>query len=294
MNDNSEILEILIEEDFGLKGNNSSRYGKGVEHDSLVIDKEKGIFFWNSQGIVGDPFVYLTKVRNYSFQQAREYLNKFQYVGTHVYTINTGKDDIIVYPKLVDVFHDLGKDSEKRKYLYDRGITDNTIDLFQIGWYNGYITIPFFDEGTFRNFQMRMDNPKKIRSYYKGLGPLMFNSSILKLTNEIYITEGPVDALALIQNGLPAISTNSGGLVISEWFWKFSRQKQIYLLFDADDAGLKDARNVSNILGVNRCKIYCFWGEDKGYDPVDFYRDGRTTNELKKLIEKESKYLFEL
>lgn len=294
MNNNAEILEVLIEEDFGLKGNQSSRYSKGIEHDSLVIDRDRGIFFWNAQGVVGDPLVYLTKVRGLSFPDARNYLNKFQYVGTHVYTINTGKDDVVVYPKLVEVFHELGKDKDKREYLYIRGITDETIDLFQIGWYNEFITIPFFEGGTFRNFQLRKDNPRQMRSYYKGLGPLMFNDSILKLTNEIYLTEGPIDALALIQNGLPAISTNSGGIILSEWFEKFSRQKIIYILFDADETGKKDAVRVSNILGVNRCKIYCFWGEEKGYDPVDFFRDGRRLDELKELIEKESKYLFEL
>jgi DNA primase len=292
MNKNTEILSTLIAEDFGLKLS-GKRYGKSLEHSSLVLDRDRGIFFWNAEGIVGDPLVYLTRVRNYSIDTARDYLKNFGYTGTHVYTIQANGEDVIVYPELVDIFYDLGV--SKRDYFYERGLTDETIDRFQLGWYNNFNTIPIFENGTFRNFQLRKDNPKTIRAYYKGVGGLLFNSDILKITDTVFIVEGPVDAMILSQNGFPAISTTISGTILPQWFYKFVNQKIIYVVFDNDSAGVKEAKSVAKTLGVTRCKIYTFEDfEEKGYDPVDFFRDGNTREEFKNIIKERSRFIFEL
>jgi len=295
MSANTQILEQLISEDFGLESKDGSRWGKGEDHDSLVLDKERGLFFWNSKGIVGDTLVYLTRVRKYSFEKARKYLEQYEnFVSTQVYTVDTDYGDTVVYPRLVEVFFDLGKSKENREYMYNRGITDETIDRFQVGWYNEYTMIPFFVNGTFRNFQMRMEKPiKKIKKYYKAK-PLMFNSDILKITNTIFFTEGPIDAMALIQNGLPAISTDFSGNVLPEWYGKFLNQTDIILLFDNDKAGVTEAIKTAKVLGVDRCKIYTFQDFDEpSYDPVDFFKDGNTKEELLDLINEKGKYSYE-
>lgn len=289
---NADILESLVDEDFGVS-RSSGRYSRGVEHNSLVIDKERGIFFWNAEGVVGDPLIYLTKVRGYNLDTAREYLKNFGYSGTHVYTIQTNGEDIVVYPELVDVFFDLGRD--KRDYFYVRGLSDLTIDRFQLGWYNNFNIIPVFENGTLRNFQMRKDDPKTIRPYYRGTGSILFNSDILKLTDVVYITEGPVDSMILSQQGLPAISMTVAGNMLPQWYSKFINQKRIYIVFDNDDAGVKEAKRVAKVLGITRCKIYTFTEfEDKGYDPVDFFRDGNTVNEFTDIVNGKSKFLFEM
>lgn len=288
--DSGQILYNLISEDFGISGR--GRWFRSNEHSSLVLDFEKGIFYFNAEGIVGDPLVYLTEVRKWDFNKAKEYLKQLDYIGTFVYHIKGNNEDVIVYPKLVEVFYNLGKNKNRREYFYRRGLTDSTIDRFQLGWYNGYNTIPVFEDGVFKNFQFRKDNPKTIRNYYTGVGPLIFNVDILKIVNKVYIVEGPIDALILIQNGLPAIST---GFVLPEWYSRFIYQDEIYLLFDNDKAGLDEAKRISRVLGLNRCKIYCFWDfEEKGYDPVDFFRDGHTTQDLLNLVENNSKFEFEL
>ena len=296
MSKNSDILLSLVNEDFGLYDRDGSRWAKSIEHDSLVIDKEKGIFYWNSKNLVGDPLYYLLKVRNLTFDSAKNYLSSKSYSGTHVYTLQEGKE-VVVYPALVDTFYTLGK--ENRAYFYRRGINDNIIDRFQLGWYNDFSMIPFFSDGTFRNFQMRKDIPTKvIRSYYRGVGPLLYNSDILKLVDEVYYTEGPVDALALIQNGLPAVSSNSGGGYKKEWYFKFIDQKKIYLVFDNDNAGIKEASRLANFLGVDRCIIYTFSDfvnpEENGYDPVDFFLDGGTKDDLITLIREKGKHVYEI
>ena len=295
MDNNTKILEALISEDFGLV-NIESNFPKSEEHNSLVLDKRKGIFFWNSMDIVGDPLVYLTRVRKLSFNDAKEFLRNFEYSGTHVYTIKGYEEDVIVYPELVETFYRLGKLDKRRDYLYRRGLTDETIDRFQIGWYNDFTMIPFFINGTFRNFQMRKDIPnKRIKSYYKGVGPLLFNSDILKLVSVVFIVEGPLDALILLQHGIPAISTNSGGVVAPEWHDKFVDQQTIYLVMDNDDAGRKEAKRTAKNLGTTRCRIYTFQDyEQIGFDPIDYFLDGNTDKDFLKLIEEKSEWLWEL
>lgn len=292
MTKNSEILEKLVETDFGLKTREGSRWGKAVEHDSLVIDRDRGIFFWNSEGIVGDPLIYLTRVRKLSFEEGREFLRQFEYQGTYVYTI--GREDIVVYPKLVDIFYEDGLSN--RDYFVRRGLTNETIDRFQLGWYNEFNTVPFFEEGVFKNFQLRADVPmKRIKGYYRGVGPLMFNSDILKLVNQVYYVEGPVDAMAMVQNGLPTVSSNCGGGYLPGWYGRFVRQTTIYLVFDNDKAGVKEAKRLARFLGETRCKIYTFEEtEEKGYDPVNYFNDGNSGKDLAELVKKESKYAFEI
>jgi len=290
MNPNTSILSKLIDEDFDLETKEGSRWGTTDLHSSLVLDKEKGIFFWNSQNVVGDSLVYLTKVRGYSFEKAKEYLKKFKdYSGDFVYSIQSGKEDVVVYPKLVDVFFDMGK--EARKYFYNRGLTDHTIDTFRLGFYNGFNTVPIIESASLRNFQLRKDDPKIIRMYYKNLEPLLFNVDILALTKTAYVTEGPVDAMVMVQNGFPAVCSTVAGYFNPTWTGKFVNQKEIFILYDNDSAGRSEAIKVAKVLGEYRCKVYCFQDfEDYGYDPVDFFRDGKSSE----LIEKNAKYIFEM
>ena len=298
MNQNALILERLIDEDFGIITKEGSRWAKGETHDSLVVDKERGIFYWNSKIIVGDPLKYLMEVRGLPFSQAREYLKQFDsYSDVFVYSANNQRGDVVVYPKLIEAFFNEGKKSkERREYMYNRGLTDYTLDRFQVGWYNDYIMIPMFENGTFMNFQMRTDTPtKRIKSYYSGIGAVLFNSDVLKYVDQIMYVEGPVDAMILEQNGIHAIASNSGGGYKKEWYGKFLYQKEINILFDNDPAGLNEAKRLARFLGSERCKIYTFDDfDEKAYDPVDFFRDGYSKDDLINLINTKAKHIYEL
>ena len=55
-------------------------------------------------------------------------------------------------------------------------------DVFSIELAPIYLSYIYYmqnGDGTFRNFQCRMDDPKKMRHWYKGVGPLLFNSDLL-------------------------------------------------------------------------------------------------------------------
>lgn len=281
-------LENLIAKDFTLVGAESARYIRTAEHMSLVFDVEKDIFFWNSRNIVGDALTWLTQVKNMSFAEARQLLqDQPRYSTTVVYTINTeeGKQDVVVYPELVNIFWEKGLGVDQREYWYNRLLTDSTIDRFKLGYNDGWSTIPIFINGTFRNFQCRMDDPKKMRHWYKGVGPLLFNSDLLTVTDYILITEGMVDAILLSQLGYPAISHNAG----SNWMWWQRyfpvRIKDIVYIADYDKAGIAAARKVANILGRDRVRVVVFENRHDKFDTIDFFRNGGTKESFDRLLD---------
>lgn len=288
------VIEKLVDDDFGISST-SVRWARSEQHSSLVVDKERNLVYFNARGLVLDPLNYLMKIRGMPFKEARTYLKALNFEDTYVYTINsTTKEAVVVYPKLVEIFQENGL--HERTYWYDRGFTDETIDRFQLGYYDGWYLVPIFVDGTFRTFQKRRDLPKKeIKNWYKGLSGLLYNADLLRLVDTVFIAEGPCDAIALSQLGLPAISQNGGSEYWSDsWFYKFNNVKTIYILYDDDQAGDFGAKMVAKKLGEYKCHIYNFWGMgEKGYDCVDWLKEKRTKEELLGVISEKSKRPFE-
>lgn len=280
INTDAEILLTLVSQDFTLvrKGN----YFTTEEHDSFVIDAQKGLFFWNSKDIKGDAVGYLMKVRGLPYAEA-------QYIVNHtIGTFNAVPMEITPQTPnavLVGIFHRYGKDH--REYWYDkRGYTDKTIDRFLLGYTGQYWTIPIFNNGTFKNFQIRGYDKfgnKIVKSYYSGIGRLYFNLDILPedRSTPIYITESIVDAIVLMQNGLFAVSQNSGA---SGWDHEWSRllmdYERIYIAYDNDEAGDLGAKRTSKYLKHNSFVLKWPDGFPNKYDLTDLYKDGRIVEEL--------------
>jgi DNA primase len=286
------LLQELIQEDFGISGNN--RWFSSVEHSSLVYDSDKDIFFWNSQNIRGDVLEYLIKVRGISRKKAEEILKtNTRVVGSVVEETETG--DTKPYEKLVDLLWTLGKDN--RDYWYKRCLTDRTIDNNRLGFYNGWNLIPLTVGEKFVNFQCRRDDPKRIQYWYrhKDFQPVILNQEILQLVDTIFITEGPVDSILLNQEGIPTVShTGGSGYWNPIWYPLFQRIKNIYYIQDNDSAGLWGSKRVSEGLGVNRVKIFQFDNDIKGYDAGNYFQEGGNATEFKEMVETNSKYSFEI
>ena len=286
------LLERLIEEDFGYE-RRGSRWGRAEVHSSLVVDAQNQVFFFNAKGLSGSTLDYLIKVRKMSYSVAKDFLRSHQeYTDAYIHLHTEGKE-VVTYPPLANSFHEWG--TIKRDYFLKRGLTDSTIDRFNLGFYNGWFTVPIYEDGLLKNIQLRRDEPsKKMYKYYKEVGISLFNSDILKMAKEVVITEGPIDAIAIIQNeGIPVISTDSGGNFLPQWLSKFTHITKIWIAFDNDSAGTNEAKRVAKLLGETRCKIYNFWDFDgEGYDPVDYYLQGN--KHLWELLHEKAKYSFQL
>lgn len=292
MQDKSLLMK-LVEEDFGLTGN--GRWFRSSDHSSLVVDAEKDLFHFNSLDLHGDAYIYLLKVRGMDSADAKQFLKSNNFTGTFIHEMSDGQE-VITYPKLVEIFHESLKDHDK-DYLYRRTINDSSIDRFSLGWYDNFITIPFYKDGVFKQFQLRKDVPTKIiKGYYRHIGPLLFNQEILKFTNKVVIVEGITSCIVLTQNGIPAISYLGGAEgFLKDWFYYFIQQDPIYLVYDNDPAGRSGALKTAKILGENKCKIFTFEGEEPKYDANDYFIDKiGDGKDFMKMLDEKSKYSFEL
>lgn len=287
------LLEKLIAKDFTVTG--VGRWLKTTEHDSLVIDTDKQIFFWNSRSIFGTAFDWLTKVKGYSYQYAKDLLKEHaDYEDTFIHNVRD-KKEYVVYPKLVDVFYENGLQNDM-EYWDKRGISLETVHRFKLGYTGEFYTIPVYQDGLFRNFQLRKDIPEKtIRYYYRGGKPWLFNSDILKITSSIVIAEGPTDCLRLMQEGVPCISHTGGSeWWDNDWFRYFIHQREVFVCYDNDFAGQNGAKKVAKNLGLYKTKIYTFDGFGPKYDIVDFFNDGYTKKDFMNLLDENAKMSFEI
>lgn len=292
MSKEGELLLRLISQDFEVSG--SGRWYSTKEHSSLVIDFEKGLWYWNSRSMSGNAYTWLTKVKGFPHTMALEVLKTHKsFTDTFIHTVRDSAESV-VYPKLVDIFYENGQLNDKG-YWTKRGYTENTIQRFKLGFTDGWYTIPIYQDGLFRNFQLRRDEPAKaIRSYYKDVGRLLFNSDILKYVDTVYLTEGPTDCIRLLQEGLPAVSHTAGaGGWNDEWFKYFMYQKRIFIIYDNDDAGRLGAVKVARNLGEYRTRIYTYGGFDDKYDSGNFFGEGNTREDFLKLVDNNSYYAFE-
>jgi DNA primase len=140
-----------------------------------------------------------------------------------------------------------------KSYLADRGITDELISQFKIGYGEFYgrkwITIPIKDiDGNFCFLKLRKDpsdegNDNKYKFYPTGSSAEIFGRECLKDNkNMIVVCEGEFDCIMLQNFGIPAITSTAGaGNFKKEWIEELSDLEKIYVCFDKDEAGEKGA-----------------------------------------------------
>lgn len=268
------VLYELIEDDFTVipKGR-GGRWFTTTEHDSLIIDEQSEAFFWNSKDLVGDAYTWLTKVKGLNHKVAKDKISLLEGKPQIFTEITHREQEIVIYPKLVEIFWERGK--EEREYWYKRGLSDKTIDQFQLGYNDGWYSIPIYEYGNFINFQMRRDLPeKRIKFWYGNFSPTIFNKEILRISNYVIIAESPTDVMLLTQYGYPAVcSTNGAGNWQKEWFKYFIKQEEIFVVYDNDKAGYQGIKNVAKHLGEERCKTYFFSGYPTKYDLGDWLKN---------------------
>lgn len=287
----SGVLQTLVEEDYGYK-HYGSNWGRASEHDSLVVNEKEQRWYWNSENLGGDALQYLIQVRKMDRKKAQELLLSINGISTIV--DEKDSPESLPYEKLVDVFWEFGK--KNRDYWHRRMLSDTTIDRNKLGYFDGWFVMPLYENGKFVNFQCRRDEPsKKIKSWYKGnVKPVLMNQEILQLVNTIYITEGTVDSILLNQEGMASVAhTGGSGYWNNEWYTLFMRVPNIYYIADNDVAGIGASKRVANGLGISKVKIYTFNTDVESFDTVDYFRGGGTAKELKELVEKDSKFIFE-
>ena len=126
-----------------------------------------------------------------------------------------------------------------RKYLYDRGITDNDILKYNIGYciageFSDRIIIPSYDQNNQLNFYVaRSFN----RSYAKYKNPeaskdIIVFENLINWNQPIIICEGVFDAMAIRRNAIPILGKNISKSLLKKIV--SSKVKEIYIALDRD------------------------------------------------------------
>lgn len=142
-----------------------------------------------------------------------------------------------------------------RTYLNARGIFDELIDYYGLGFDGRRITIPIYDrEGVVAFFKLAKDpedtsdGPKMMAS--EGSHTELYGwERVLAKPDQIVICEGEFDRLVLEAQRIPAAtSTGGAGVFRREWAKEFERIPEVYVCFDRDEAGRAGALRVVGLI----------------------------------------------
>lgn len=264
-------IDKIIERDMRLQ-RSGHRYLRGVDHDSLVIDLERNLFYWNSIGVHGDALKWMTDIKGLSYKEALTQLQKYSGLPfTRI--LDFLEKPAPIYPKLLQTFFELGK--RRRQYWYNRGISDTTLDFFQIGHTGKFHVIPIIVDDKLVNFQCRKAGlDKRMWRWSSGRPPYPFNTGRPYTSNYVLLTEGLPDAMILHQMGKPVISQDSGPQSWrKEWNKHIVGFDTVYIIFDNDEAGIKGARRTARKMLNKACIVFWPYGFPKKYDINQAYLD---------------------
>ncbi len=171
-----------------------------------------------------------------------------------------------------------------RTWLYDRLITDRTIDRYQLGYVPSKeaIAIPFWQglpgASPVKIVQMRSLRQDSKRKYfgYKGFyGSALFNQDFLSTKSDyIIVLFGTFDAMLARQDGVLAVSPNGANVYRSEWTEPFQQFEKVYIVPDKGNANeVKAAQQFAAKIGPT-AYVRSFPDGDWGKDYTDWRMDG--------------------
>lgn len=279
---------------------------KQDKNPSLTVNLDKGVYYCNTCKSKGNIHTFYKAVYGLSNEEAwfslGDGLNIPRPDGTKPTRpqIETG---------LINSYHTslMSLTGPIRDVLQRRrGLTDETLKEFQLGWDGDRVTIPIYDEYNtlvnFRRYKWNSTEDKwKVLNYVDEYGNKYGEVRIFGidrvLDNSIeYIvwSEGEMDRIISEQHGFyTACATSGAGTFKPEWVRLFRNKKKIYLAQDNDEAGRIATKNLCEKL-YRVVDVYVLtWPEDfpKKGDITDFYtKYGGTKDEFQALLDNAEKY----
>jgi len=182
------------------------------------------------------------------------------------------------------------------KMKEQRGLSEATIEKFEIGWHKDRYTIPVRDaDGVLQNVRRYKINATKAADKMMNLaghGEARLFLPWMLAEPEIIITEGELDAIIGQEHGLPTMSHTAGASVWKPQWNPLFQEKTVFICYDVDDAGVNGALKVA--AGVSRYAkavyIIRLPLPVKGSDVTNFFVDqGYTTKDFLELMEEARK-----
>lgn len=158
--------------------------------------------------------------------------------------LKTGKSPAVPI-EVVEKYHQaLLKNPASMRWLVDmRGLDNETIEHWKLGWDDDRLTIPVFEDGICYN--VRRHSPKKATNktlhYEVDYGRLRLFHQEALAADTVMLCEGELDTILANRIGFNALCVTSGaGSWRDEFTPKFAG-KTVYVVYDIDDAGRRGA-----------------------------------------------------
>jgi hypothetical protein len=200
-------------------------------------------------------------------------------------------------PKSVTQAHErLLNNPEVLSYVTEaRGISLEALNHFKLGLQidrdgSQWLAIPHFIKGELANIKSRSLPPvEKTFRRVAGCPSVLFNTNALESQEEIYLTEGEIDAVTLWDQGIKntvGVTTGAGSFN-SEWIDQLKPIKKIYLCYDPDEPGQKGAREAARRLGYDRCFNVVL---PDGQDINEFFRSGKDIFDFQTMVNEAERF----
>lgn len=202
---------------------------------------EEGKNFWEcwvcqTKGQTVFSLLKQLKVPKEEAQEVLKYVKKGQ---KYLYKI----DEVVELPKEFQPLATASRTSiianKVRKYLYERGLTDNDFIKYNVGYtttgdYGGRIIIPSYSESnrlnyfvgrTYEGAYFKYRNPETSRD-------IIFFENLINWNQPIILCEGPFDAMAIRRNAIPILGKNISNSLLKKIIT--SGVEDIYIALDQD------------------------------------------------------------
>jgi KaiC/GvpD/RAD55 family RecA-like ATPase len=231
--------------------------------DKFYINIETGVFICHRCSIIEPENIFAKG----HISKLKEYFGDIVSITPAIIPDKEKKPDPN-YTDLVDRYHyNIWQEGHALKYLYNRGIDDEAIKRFKLGFVRkdnqNWISIPSFEDGVPKLIKYRKCPPEEnteLENYTREFGgkSVLFNGDCIDKFDEIIITEGEFKTISMILNGYENTvgMTAGAGSLLSDWYDKLVLKDKIYLILDNEisNVGQKAARDVwATRLGRDKC-----------------------------------------
>lgn len=174
-----------------------------------------------------------------------------------------------------------------RTYLQsERGLTPETVERFKLGATNKRITIPVEERGALRNVRRYLPNAPTGQQKFLNLpghgspAVLAFTEVLADNALPVILCEGEFDALLVNQHGTGRVVavTGTGGAGTPPRDLSALSGREVFVAYDADDAGRKGAEKAADLASAAGATAYILdvsrlgMLPDSGGDLTDFFQ----------------------
>ncbi len=164
---------------------------------------------------------------------------------------------------------------EAAVYLHKRGITEETVNTFQIGFDTDKIGFLVNQDALGDYFANRIIIPlkniegdpvdligraidhrePKYKSLF-GIDDLLFNQQVLVESEDVVLCTGIFDVLTLSQENIPAVCIPTKLNLFKEYHASLMKGKRVFICLGNDDAGRRESSRIAGVLGEYVQDVY--------------------------------------